>query len=345
MREIAILGAGGLTGREIIRILRNHPKFTITHITSEQHVGKSLQEAYPNEIYPENLIFQHHKASVPKGATVILATPNEASLELSAEFLEKGQKVIDLSGVFRLHDKEVFEQSYKIPHSKWDLVQKAIYGLPEFFRNSIHGSEFVSNPGCYATASIVPLRILKEALQITDWEDCIVPPVVIDAKSGVSGAGGRTEDTTFSFTNTYENFRAYKVLSHQHEPEIREYGMGTQYLKKEDILVFTPHLLPLYRGILVTICIQWRDSKTASRIGEILKSKCSEETFLRYRNTPEEIELRKVQTTNFLDISSRTRGNISIILAAIDNLVKGAAGQAVQNLNLMHGLEESLALI
>lgn len=344
MYSVAILGAGGLTGRELIRLLKNHDQLQVVHITSNQLAGKTIHEAYPQDSYKENLTYKTHDAPVPQDATIVLATPNEASIDLAYEFLQKGHKVLDLSGSYRLHNQEIFEKYYKIKHKYFHLMEKVIFGIPEFFRDKIQNSNFVSNPGCYSTSVIIPLRILKESLKINDWNDFIQLPIIVDSKSGVSGAGGRTEEVSFSFTNTYENFRAYKVLNHQHEPEMREYGLGLDWIHQEVSLVFTPHLLPVYRGILSVIYLHWKLKKHADAVPSLLNEFCSKEPFLRYKTNPDSIELKYVQGTNYLDISAKVRGNTTVIVTALDNLLKGASGQALQNLNLMHGLEETKGL-
>lgn len=337
MANLSIIGAGGLTGREMIRLLRNHSLFSLVHITSNQLVGRSIKESYPSDQAPDpGLVYKRHEDPIPKDSVVVLATPNEVSLKMAPQLLDAGHKVIDLSGTFRLSDPDEFQSAYKLDPSKRKKMDSVVFGLPELFREKIRSGLFISNPGCYATAGILPLRFLEP------YFSEIQGPVIVDAKSGVSGAGGRTEDVGFSFTNTYENFRGYKILSHQHEPEILEFGLGKT--KNSGELVFTPHLLPVYRGILATIYITFTQEDIARNALETLKTKFSSEPFLRFRNTPEEIELKNVQMTNFLDLSARTRGRQLVILSAIDNLMKGAAGQALQNLNLMMGFPEAEGL-
>ncbi|MCC5814083.1 MAG: N-acetyl-gamma-glutamyl-phosphate reductase [Leptospira sp.] len=348
MNAISIIGAGGLTGRELLKLLNHHPEFEVVHITSNQLAGKRYQESYPMDRFHKELVFQKHESSIPKGSTVVLATPNEVSLEMAPKLLDAGHKVIDLSGAYRLHDQEIFEKAYKLKHTHWDRMNSVVFGIPELYREKIKNSQFVSNPGCYSTASLLPVRLLDSNCNPNAkgiFSD-INSTLVIDAKSGVSGAGGRTEDVGFSFTNTYENFRAYKILSHQHEPEIREYGLGIYENGRKDLdLIFTPHLLPIYRGILATIYIQTKSADIANSIPLALEQACESEIFLRYKNTPELVEIKNVQNTNYLDLSARVRGNNCVIVSALDNLLKGAAGQALQNLNLMHGLEEEMGLL
>lgn len=334
--KIAIIGAGGLTGKELVGLLAHHPHFQVVHITSNQVDGKHIREVFPDLSHLPDLRFQKHEAAIPEDAHIVLATPNEVSLEKAPEFLMQGKKVIDLSGTFRLHDQNQFESAYKFKHTKFEWMDKVVFGLPELFREKIKNANFISNPGCFATSAILPIAILG------NLRKKIQGPVIVDAKSGVSGAGGRTEEIKYAYTHVYENFRAYKVLSHQHEPEMEEYSFVGSDPKK---IHFTPHLLPVYRGILATIYITFENPVDPKEVKEKIQSVAEKETFIRFYETPEEIEIRKVQNTNFLDIGFTTKGNTLVLVTALDNLVKGAAGQALQNLNLMFGYSETLGLV
>ncbi|MCW7462399.1 N-acetyl-gamma-glutamyl-phosphate reductase [Leptospira limi] len=334
--KIAIIGAGGLTGKELVGLLAHHPHLQVVHITSNQVDGKHIREVFPDQSHLPDLRFQKHDAPIPEDAHIVLATPNEVSLEKAPEFLMEGKKVIDLSGTFRLHDQNQFESAYKFKHTKFEWMDKVVFGLPELFREKIKNANFISNPGCFATSAILPIAILG------NLRKKIQGPVIVDAKSGVSGAGGRTEEIKYAYTHVYENFRAYKVLSHQHEPEMEEYSFVGSDPKK---IHFTPHLLPVYRGILATIYITFENPVDPKEVKEKIQSVAEKETFIRFYETPEEIEIRKVQNTNFLDIGVTTKGNTLVLVTALDNLVKGAAGQALQNLNLMFGYPETLGLV
>ncbi|TGM65112.1 N-acetyl-gamma-glutamyl-phosphate reductase [Leptospira levettii] len=334
--KIAIIGAGGLTGKELVGLLAHHPHFQVVHITSNQVDGKHIREVFPDLSHLPDLRFQKHDAPIPEDAHIVLATPNEVSLEKAPEFLQQGKKVIDLSGTFRLHDQNQFESAYKFKHTMFEWMDKVVFGLPELFREKIKNANFISNPGCFATSAILPIAILG------NLRKKIQGPVIVDAKSGVSGAGGRTEEIKYAYTHVYENFRAYKVLSHQHEPEMEEYSFVGSEPKK---IHFTPHLLPVYRGILATIYITFENPVDPKEVKEKIQSVADKETFIRFYETPEEIEIRKVQNTNFLDIGFTSKGNTLVLVTALDNLVKGAAGQALQNLNLMFGYPETLGLV
>ncbi|RHX90524.1 N-acetyl-gamma-glutamyl-phosphate reductase [Leptospira stimsonii] len=337
MAEISILGAGGFTGKELLSLLSHQSTHEVVHITSDKLAGKTLSEVFPEIPFPKNLIFHKHEDVVPKKSLVVLAVPNEVSIESAPKFLDAGHKVIDLSGVFRLHNQETLEKAYKLKHTKFSYVEKAIFGIPEIFRDKIKGADFVSNPGCFSTSVILPVFLLNELRKN------LKPRIVADSKSGVSGAGGRTEDAGFSYTGVYENFRAYKILTHQHEPEIQEYIFSHSGLKEPEVL-FVPHLLPVFRGILSTIFLEFETEPAVDPM-QVLLDSSKGEPFIRILKSPEEIELKKVQNTNFLDISLRKRGNTLVVVSALDNLVKGAAGQALQNINLMTGAKETTGLL
>ncbi|PJZ69550.1 N-acetyl-gamma-glutamyl-phosphate reductase [Leptospira perolatii] len=337
MTEISVIGAGGFTGQELLRILAQHPKWKVSHITSDKLAGKKLSEVFPSLPFPTDLTFHKHEDKIPKDSLVVLAVPNEASLQLTPNLLDAGHKVIDLSGVYRLHNLSEFEKTYKLKHTSFHLVEKAVFGIPEIFREELKGADFVSNPGCYSTSVILSVYLLG------DLRKKLRPRIVADCKSGVSGAGGRVEDGGYPFTSVHENFRAYKVLAHQHEPEITEYCYSKLGSPFPEVL-FVPHLLPVYKGILSTVYLEL-DEEQDQDVLQVLKKNAKGEPFLRILNTPEEVELSKVQGTNFLDIAVRQRGKNITLLAALDNLQKGAAGQAVQNINLMLGEKETLGLL
>lgn len=335
MVEVAILGAGGYTGKELLKYLNFHKEIVPIHITSNQYEGKTIKEVFPElELSKiEDLKFHNHSTPLPPKIPVILATPNQESMELVQQFYSENRIIIDLSGAYRLDDLKIFSKYYGFEHKYPDLIKCKVYGLTEVYRNTIKNSRLIANPGCYPTSVLLPLFYLREHLKYST-------AIVINSYSGISGAGGRIESDGFSFSNIYENTKAYKILKHQHEPEI------LQYLKNfsnfNGSLVFTPHLLPAFRGILSTITIIWH-SNFKLDFSEI-QDQVKQETFIRIFKKPEDVELKKVQYTNFCDFSFETRDNLTIIVSAIDNLGKGAAGQAIQNLNLVLGFEEEEGL-
>jgi len=335
MIDVAIIGAGGFTGKELLTLLATHPSIRPVHITSNQHAGKPIGEIFPSLDGKLNLTFQQHEAPLPERIPVFLAVPNDTSLALVPKLFEQGHPVVDLSGAYRLHNRGEFETHYGLTHTSFQLMEHTVYGLPELFREKVRTARLVANPGCFPTGAILPIALLGETRDR-------IASISVDAKSGVSGAGGRTEDAGFSFNSVYENFRAYKVLKHQHAPEIVEYATGDD--RSPLPIVFIPHLLPLFRGILSTIVIRW-NGEAPTDLKERFRDIAESEPFIRFRNEPEEIHLSSVQHTNFIDISLRTESDVTVIVSAIDNLIKGAAGQAIQNMNLMLGLEETAGLI
>ena len=329
-QEVAILGAGGATGGELLHLLEAHPKLKVTHITSDQYSGKLSTEIFP-KLQKTKLKFSPHSEKLPQGIPIFLATPDKISIERVPQLIEEENPFVDLSGAFRLHDKKVWENSYKQKHIAFECMEKVVYGMPEIFKKDIITSKTIANPGCYPTSIILPLRAIENFLGQIEF-------ISVSSSSGVSGAGGRVENGGYSFVQINENFRAYKILRHQHESEIKEYA------KINFPFVFTPHLLPIYRGILSTIQIYWK-VKAPEAIKESMYNFSKDKTFLRFYEDPESVHLSKVQNTNFLDFGVRSREKTSIIISAIDNLIKGASGQAIQNMNLILGWEEDLGLL
>jgi len=322
-----ILGAGGFTGQELIRIIARHPQVELTYLTSTDFSDKNLDEAFPALVTSTNskLKFSAHPqkiADVPGLDVIFLATPDEVSERWAPEFASAGVKVIDISGAFRLAEKAKTIQ--------------AVYGLTEVNRNKIKEAKVIANPGCYPTAALLPLCIYQSAIDFS-------APVIIDAKSGTSGAGGRKEKDGLGYSTVYENFRGYKTAGHQHAPEIaQELGI---VVGKDVKLRFTPHLLPLYRGIHSTAYVQLKGGITSNDL-QTAQKLFAGESFLRAVESVDAVELRRVQHTNFCDYAhyyDESTGVLQIV-SAIDNLMKGAAGQAIQNMNLMFGLDERLAL-
>jgi N-acetyl-gamma-glutamyl-phosphate reductase len=267
---------------------------------------------------------------------VFLATPPEVSMELAPAILAAGIKVVDLSGAFRLSDAEVYSRWYKERHTARELLEEAVYGLPEFYRDSIRDAKLVANPGCYPTAANLALRPLLQA-QVLDRSR----GVICDAKSGVSGAGRKASLKT-SFCEVAENFSAYGIMEHRHIPEVLQHsGLG------EREFTFTAHLLPIERGILETIYVRTERVGKPVELLAIYEDCYADEPFIRLYAPGKAPDLRAVQHTNFCDIGFvfDPETQRATIVVAEDNLVKGAAGQAVQNMNLMLGFPETEALI
>ena len=341
MIKTAILGGSGYTGLELLRILLNHPKAEGLAVTSRQYNGCKLEEVFPSLHGFSKLKLEDPAkfSALPHVDLIFSCLPHHASMEIVPKLLKNGKKVIDLSADFRLKSAKTYEAWYG-KHIARNLLKKAVYGLPELHRNKIKGAELVANPGCYPTGAILGLSPAIDA-GIID-----INSIIIDSKSGVSGAGrGASLDTSFAEVN--EGFKAYKVGEHRHSPEIEQ---ELSLLAGKTINVtFTPHLLPVNRGILSTIYVSLHNNKGISygKILDIYKKFYSDDFFIRI--LPEDMlpNITHVKGSNFCDIGLKIdkRTGRLIIITAIDNLVKGASGQAVQNMNIMFGLPETTGLL
>ncbi len=322
-----IVGFRGYSGAELVSILDHHPHATPVLL---EHRDKEEAPKRLGEKGPKRLPCTAHAVRSEGLGVVFLATPPDVSMELAPAMLDAGAKVIDLSGAFRLGTKENFEHWYKEPHHQPELLKDAVYGLPEFFRTQIVHAKLLSNPGCYPTAANLALRPLIQAGAIDRASG-----IICDAKSGVSGAG-RKASLSNSFCEVTENFSAYSILNHRHVPEI----LQTSCLQENEIS-FTAQLLPLDRGILETIYFRPKIEDLLA----IYQRAYRDEPFVRLYTPGNVPDLRAVQRTNFCDIGVRVDNGRAVVVAAIDNLGKGAAGQAVQNMNLMFGFPETAGLL
>ena len=324
-----IVGHSGYSGAELVKLLRRHPHVEpvlVDHRTDAAGGSDGIERfAWSPAALAENRI-----------AVLFLATPAEVSMELAPAALEHGAKVVDLSGAFRLRTAENYQRWYGAGHARPDLLAEAAYGLPEFCRERIRHARLVSNPGCYPTAANLALKPLLEA-GIIDR----AAGVVCDAKSGVSGAGKKPSPRTH-FSAVAENFSAYSVLDHRHVPEV----LLTCALQ-EDEFSFTAQLLPLHRGILETIYFRSNQPLDSSAVVEVYRRQYEREPFLRVCYGGDMPDLHGVAHTNlcFLGVKADPESRRVVVVAVIDNLVKGAAGQAIQNMNLLLGLEETEGLL
>ncbi|MDH4263258.1 MAG: N-acetyl-gamma-glutamyl-phosphate reductase [Spirochaetia bacterium] len=349
--KAGIIGAGGFTGQELIKIFSRHLGVHLGWITSDAYKGISLNEAFPELAHPdyEKLKFSAHpqsKDDIPDLDVIFLAVPDEASMFWIEKLHSSKYKIIDISGAFRLSNPELYVKYYGFQHTSPELLPKVVYGLTEINREAIKNAQIVANPGCYATSAILPIllmgKVYKDLFKDSDGR------IIVDAKSGTSGAGGRKEKDSFPYSKTNENFRSYKIKTHQHIPEIAE--QIAPIFSTPVLLNMTPHLLPLFRGLQTNTYVYFKNLNKALNTDDLIlqmKSISEKETFIRFYENPEKIELRNVQGTNYLDFSFYYDQSSCMlqIIAAIDNLQKGAAGQAVQNLNLMFGLQEHHGLL
>lgn len=338
MLRVAVVGASGYTGVELIRLLVGHPEIEIVSVTSRQHEGLPISQAFPSltgfcELHCEPLDVD---AIAAKAELVFTALPHKSAMDVIPGFLAAGCKIVDLSADYRLKDQSVYEQWYQ-EHSSPELLSEAVYGLPELFRSEIDSARLVANPGCYPTSVALGLAPLLK-------NDLIDPAtLVIDSKSGTSGAGRSVKQGSL-YCEVNEGFKAYGVASHRHTPEIEQ---SLSVLAGQPVKVnFTPHLLPINRGILSTMYASLRKEQSTADLIELYKQAYAGEAFIRVMPGGELPNVSFVRGTNFCDLGlvSDARTGRVIVVSAIDNLVKGAAGQAVQNMNLICGFKEQLGL-
>ncbi len=338
MFKVAIIGATGYTGREVAGILARHPYARPHYLTSESFAGQRLDQVYPQ--FRSVLELPLEKAEMKKVADcdfIFSALPHGHAMEIVPELLATGKKVVDLSGDFRLKDGALYPKWYGFEHRHPKLLAQSIYGVPEVYRTEIREAELVANLGCYPTSILLALKplLLEGVVETTD--------IIVDAKSGVSGAG-RSPQLPFHFPECAENFKAYKVAGHQHTPEIEQELSALS--DRQLTITFTPHLVPMIRGIFSTIYLRLQEGFDENTLWEAYNKYYGGEQFVRLLQPPGLPETSFVSGSNFCDISFRLdkRTGRLIVLSAIDNLIKGAAGQAVQNMNIMLGLPEECGL-
>ncbi|HPL96005.1 MAG TPA: N-acetyl-gamma-glutamyl-phosphate reductase [Smithellaceae bacterium] len=336
--KAAVFGASGYTGQELIRILSGHPEAELTAVTSRRYAGVAVAKVFPSLAGFTSLVYQD--ASPQEIArmcdVVFLALPHGVSMGVAPAFVEAGRKVIDLSADYRLRDLTVYEKWYAA-HKSAGLVPEAAYGLPELYRSKISEARLVANPGCYPTSVILALApLLKNSL-------IEVNSIIADSASGVSGAG-RDPVVGSLFCEVDGGYKAYKVGKHRHTPEI-EQELG-ELAGEQFPVTFTPHLLPVKRGILSTIYANLKRDISTAGLRDICASFYEKEKFVRVLPAGDIPNISSVCGSNYCDIGvvCDTRTNRVIVLCAIDNLVKGAAGQAVQNMNIVFGMPEESGL-
>jgi len=339
MLKVGVIGATGYTGEEILKILLKIPEARITYISAKVEKKCNIDEIFP--YFKGKLSLECDNLDVKKAVEfcdlVFLALPHTVSMEIAPILLKAGKKVIDLSADYRL-DAQVYKEWYKTLQKDAQNLKSAVYGLPELYREDIKKAKLIANPGCYPTAAILSLAPVVTTLSKE------IESVIIDAKSGVTGAG-RKASLDFFFSEINENLKAYKVNTHQHMPEIEQ--ELSSLAGKQIAVTFVPHLIPINRGILETVYIKFNKPITSAKIMDIYKKFYKKEPFVRLRTDGSFPQIRDVVNTNFCDIGLKIeeKQGLLILVAAIDNLLKGAAGQAVQNMNLMCGFMETAGLL
>jgi N-acetyl-gamma-glutamyl-phosphate reductase len=333
--KVGIVGGTGYTGVELLRLLALHPQVELKTITSRADAGTAVSQMFPSLRGYVDLKFTHpDEAHLEQCDVVFFATPNGIAMQQTRALLDAGVRVIDLAADFRIKDVAVWEKWYGMSHACPDLIAEAVYGLPEVNRAQIKQARLVANPGCYPTAVQLGFIPLLEAGLVD------ASHLIADAKSGVSG-GGRKAEIGFLFAEASDNFKAYGVAGHRHLPEIKQ-GLANVFGESVG-LTFVPHLTPLIRGIHATLYAQ---IKTDVDLQELFEKRYASETFVDVLPVGSHPETRSVRGSNQCRIAVHRPqgGDTVVVLSVIDNLVKGAAGQAVQNMNIMFGLPEATAL-
>jgi N-acetyl-gamma-glutamyl-phosphate reductase len=336
MIKVGIVGGTGYTGVELLRLLVRHPQVQIELITSRAEAGTPVADMFPNlRGFLDTAFSEPDTAALKRCDAVFFATPNGVAMQSTPELLAAGVRVIDLAADFRLKDATLWAQWYGQAHACPELLEQAVYGLPEVNREAIEGAQLVANPGCYPTAvQLGLLPLLEQGIITPDY-------LIADCKSGVSGAG-RKASVAHLLCEASESFKAYGVAGHRHLPEIRQ---GLEQIAAHAIdLTFVPHLTPMLRGIHATLYA--RLNATDADVQRLFEARYASEPFVDVLPPGSHPETRSVKGANTCRIALHRpqNGDILVILSVIDNLVKGAAGQAVQNLNIMFGFSESTGL-
>ncbi|WLR42929.1 N-acetyl-gamma-glutamyl-phosphate reductase [Bacillus carboniphilus] len=338
--KVGIIGATGYGGIEVYRFLQKHKNVHSCKLltTSQQDIPYANVYPHLHGISDENLNLVNEEKLKEELDVIFLATPSGVSTNLTPRLINGKAKIIDLSGDLRIKNQEQYESYYQKKYPPKEVIDQAVYGLSEVNREAIKDADLIANPGCYPTASLLGLYPLVN-------EGLIRPSsIIIDAKSGLSGAG-KTPSLVSSFTESNENLRIYKVHEHQHTPEIEQLLQSVN--DQVGPITFSTHLIPMTRGIMSTIYVELHEAQKTNRLKELYQSYYSQEPFIRIRKEGQFPSTKEVAGTNYCDISLKydPRSNRLLIVSVIDNLVKGAAGQAVQNMNLMFGIEETEGLV
>ena len=338
MVKIGIAGASGYTGLELIRLLAGHPEAELTVLTSETFQGQNIAEVFPSLNGVVDLKLRPLDDSITKDCSVLfLALPHIVAMDKLQVYLQSDCKVIDLSADYRLKDPKDYLDWYSVIHTHPELLEQAVYGLPELHRQAIQTARFIANPGCYPTSVILALAPLLK----TGWVD--LGSIISDSKSGVSGAGRKPSLSTH-YAEVNEGISPYGLAAHRHTPEMEQElsALAGKPLR----LTFSPHLVPMTRGMLSTVYINLNEPISDEKLVEHYRSFYKDEYFVRVLNPGKFASSQHVRSSNFCDIGLKvdSRNQRLIITSALDNLIKGASGQAIQNMNIMLGLDEKMGL-
>lgn len=335
--NVSVLGASGYTGAELLRFLYQHPHVNVKHATGASHAGKNVEEVFPHlQNFFQIKLDKLDLSTLPEDIDVVFAAlPHGASAEFIKDLYKKELKIIDLGADFRLNQDNY--TNWYGDHPCVELLDQAVYGIPELYKEEISNAKLIANPGCYPTSSILPLAPLLKNDLIENQN------IIIDSKSGASGAG-RTPSSDLHFGAVNEGFKAYKIGNHRHSPEIEQ--QLSEYSGKEVKVTFTPHLLPIDRGILSTIYVKLKDKLNTDQMIEFYEKFYKDYDFIRIQPKGIYPNISQVKGSNFCDIGiySDPENKSAIIVSVIDNLVKGASGQAIQNMNIMLGLPEDTGI-
>lgn len=337
--KIGIVGGTGYTGVELLRLLSVHPNAELAVITSRGEAGLPVAEMFPSLRGFVDLKFSDPaNANLTECDVVFFATPHGVAMAQAPGLVEAGVKVIDLAADFRLQDVNVFEKWYKMPHTCTDILKDAVYGIPELYRDQIKSTKVIGNPGCYPTTVLLGLAPLLEQ-GLIDFS----APIVADSKSGVSGAGRKAEVATL-FAEASDNMKAYGVSGHRHHPEIHAQIAGLA--GKNVDFIFVPHLIPMIRGMLSTIYVKLSSKAHSLDLQDLFEKRYANERFVDVLPAGSLPETRSVRGSNQLRIALHKQADTGYLTIVVvqDNLVKGAAGQAVQNMNIMFGFDENAGL-
>lgn len=338
MIRTAIIGATGYAGAELVRILSGHPEVEISAVTSRQYAGVRIDQVYPAFSGVVDLVCEAYSADrvCERADVVFMALPHRLPMSFVPDVIKRGKKVIDLSADFRFNDAAIYESVYQ-PHTAKELLGSAVYGLSDIYYEQIREAALIGNPGCYPTSVLLPLIPLIRK----GWLD--LSNLIADSKSGVSGAG-RSLALGSHFCEVAESFKAYKVAAHRHNPEMD--AVLSREARSAVSITFVPHLVPMSRGMLTTVYATPASDFKAQEIADCYAAAYAQRPFVRLCLEGRLPDTRYVRGTNFCDIGFKLdeRNNRLILISAIDNLVKGAAGQAVQNMNIMLGFDETAGL-